>query len=396
MGGSFSSAFSSAFSVPQTLGLTKDDLLAVVDRVIPESYLQPIKDIGPGYELYQAGAKVMERCSQAAARFDDDCHILTSQGGVLATVPVTFFRATAGAGAVTMLAGTVVSASRGGQTFRTVADAVFGATDLETSPVTAVATGYGYEWNIAGPFVDRDGMVWPGELDTIDLPLQSPIFGDPLVQVRNDAQADGLGRPRTLDVLGGERDLKRHPNETDTNYRARIRTLPDTVSPAAIKRQLRNYFRLIPGLYWQFIETWQHEYQECFDAPADTSAIEPFNPNLFCFDDPRPASPLSNRLLGNNDYLGAFIVEVAQLPAFSDYSIAFDDPATDEADVTTVIGIRALSALDVPDSISAPSLAAALDGIDFDLETYLGQLFDLLQQLKAGGIYVVIHIQETT
>lgn len=374
--------------------LTEDDLLAVVDRVIPESYLQPIKDVGPGYELYQGSAAVMVRCSDAVARLAQDIYIQTSGGGRLATVPVTFVRASAAAGAVKMLAGTVVRASKAGQTYLTAVDAAFGPTDLTTAPVPGIATGFGYEWNIAGPFVDPQGTIWPGELDTIDLPLQDPVFGDPTVQVRNDAPADGLGRPRTLDVLGSERQIPRNPNEPDELYRVRIRRLPDTVTPAAIKRQLANYFRQIPGLFYRHIETWEHRYQECFDAPSGTSSVEPYDPNLFSYDDPRPASPMQNRWLGMNDYLGAFIVEVARPPAISDYGIAYDDPATDEADLQTIVGIRAFSAFDL-DALTAPALLPAYDGIDFGVEAFFSQLFDVLDESKAGGVFIAIQIQET-
>lgn len=375
--------------------LSQDDLLAAVGRAIPDSYLEPLRDVGPGYEIYQASAAVGVRCSHAVARFDDDIHILTSQGGALATVPVTFFRSTAAAGAGTMLAGTIVRASRGGQIFKTVTDAAFGALDLE-SPSTAIAIGFGYEWNIRGPYIDPLGVTWPGELDTIDLPLQSPVFFDPSIVVRNDADADGFGRPKTLDVLGGERNLPRQTAEADESYRVRVRTLPDTVTPAAIRRQLGNYFRRFPGLFWQVIETWQHEYQECYDAPdVGPTLLENFDANLFCYDDPRPPSPITNRWLGENDYLGAFIVEVAMPPAISDFSFVYDDPAGDSIGTPSTVASRALSAYDVPDSLSPPALPPAHDGVDFGVDKLFTDLFALLDEIKAAGIYVVIHIQET-
>src|SRR5262245_46018869 len=152
--------------------LTQDELLAASDRALDEGYIQPIRDVGPGYELYQAGAAVMVRCSQAVVHFEQDVFILSARGGVLATVQATFFRTNASAGAVRMLAGTIVSSSGNGARFRTTTDAVFAASDLAAT-VTAVAMGYGYEWNIRGPFLDPSGVTWPGELDTIDLPLQS-------------------------------------------------------------------------------------------------------------------------------------------------------------------------------------------------------------------------------
>lgn len=375
--------------------LSQDDLLAAVGRAIPDSYLEPLRDVGPGYEIYQASAAVGARCSQAVARFDADVHILTSQGGRLATVPVTFFRSSAAAGAGTMLAGTIVRASAGGQIFRTIADAVFGAPDLESS-TTAIAIGFGYEWNIRGPFVNARGGSSAGELDTIDLPLQDPIFWDPTIRVRNDADATG-GRPKTLDVLGGERGLPRQTSETDTSYRVRVRTLPDTVSPAAIRRQLTNYFRRFPGLFWRVIETWQHEYQECYDAPdLGPTATENFNANLFCYDDPRPRSPISNRYLGENDYLGAFIVEVAMPSAIDDFGIAYDDTDADIVGTPPSVAVRALSAYDAPDFMAPPARSAAYDApFDFGITALFTDLYAILDEIKAAGIFVVIHFQET-
>jgi hypothetical protein len=375
--------------------LTQADLLAVIDRTIPDSYLAPIREIGPGYEIWQGIAKVGERCSAAVANFERDVHILTSQGGRLATVPVTFYRLSAGAGAGVMLAGTLVRASRGGQVFRTLVDAPFGATDLTTT-TTALATGYGYEWNIRGPFVDPRGVSWPGDLDTIDLPLQFPVFWDSSILVRNDADADGMGRPRTLDMLGGERGLARQPAEDDQGYRVRIRTLPDTVTPAAIRRQFANFFRRMPGLFWRAVETWQHEYQECYDAPdVGPTAFENYDSTLFCYDDPRPRSPIRNRYLGENDYLGAFIVEVGMPASINDFGFAYDDPDSELTGTPPSVATRAMSAYDAPDFMAPPGRSPAYDvGFDLGISKFFGDLYALLDQIKAAGIFVVIHLQE--
>lgn len=375
--------------------LTLDQLLAAVARAIPDSYLEPLRDVGPGYELYQASAAVGVRCSQAVSRFENDVYILSARGGVLATVPVTFYRDNAAAGAGKMLAGTLLRASAGGQAFTLRDTVTFGPSDL-TASGTAVANGYGYEWNIKGPFVDARGGSAPGELDTIDLPLQDPVFWDPSIRVRNDADSDGLGRPPMLDVLGSERNLRRQPGEDDVSYRVRIRTLPDTVTPNAIVRQLRNYFRRFPGLFWRHVETWKHEYQECFDAPDEGPGVgEPYDSTLFVFDDPDPPSPIRNRWLGNNDYLAAFIVEVGNPEPITDFSFVFDDPAADEVGVPSTIGVRALSAFDVPDSVSPIAIAPCFDGRDFGIEDLLINLYALLDEIKPGGAFVVIHLQET-
>lgn len=374
--------------------LVSQDFLNAIDRALDDGYLAPLKAYEDGYELLQGYAKIGERCSLAVRRFELDGFILSSAGPRKATVAATFYRTSAAAGAGTVLTGTILRCSVGGQLFRTLADAVFGALDLEIT-VTAEALGYGYEWNIKGPFIDRDGTSWPGELDTVDLPLQDPPFFDDTIEVRNDADADGLGRPGTLDLIGNERGLPRQANEPDTSYQTRIRNLPDTVSPNAIIRQLTNYFRPF-GLAWRSIETWQHEYQECYDAPDELpTPYENYDANLCCYDDPRPGSPMQNRWLGENDYLGAFVVEVAMPPTILDFGFAYDDTADTLADVESSMGIGAFAAYDVPDSLSPPALAPCYDGEDFGADDLFGNLYDLLDEIKAGGTFVTIHIQES-
>jgi len=53
--------------------------------------------------------------------------------------------------------------------------------------------------------------------------------------VTNELSPTG-GRLAMLDELGAERNIGRAPGETDDAYRQRIATLPDTVSPNAIRR----------------------------------------------------------------------------------------------------------------------------------------------------------------
>lgn len=375
--------------------LTEDDLLAAIARAIPDTYLEPIRALGDGYEMVRGFAAVGERTSQAVRRFELDGFITSAASAALAQVQVTFYRPDATAGAGTVLAGSLVRASSGGQVFRTTEDAVFGALTLSMT-VAAVAMGYGYEWNVRGAFVDPDGNTWPGEIDSVDLPLQSPRFFDATIVVRNDTPASG-GRPASLDTHGDERGLPRRPGEADYNYQGRIRTLADTVSPAAVIRQLTAYFKPF-GLWWRAVETWQHEWQECFDAPAEAATIyENFDANLFCYDDPRPPSPMQNRWLGEIDYSGAFVVEIQAIPTVSDYAFTYDDPALSQSDLETALGTRALPAYDTPDpptTIAAPSLCPVYDGVDFGASDLIVNVFTLLDQIKAAGVYVAVVIQE--
>lgn len=373
--------------------LSKQDLLDAVDRAIPDSYLGPMKVTGDGYEMIHGQAAIGVRASLAVKRFEDDGYIRSAQGPRQATVVATFYREHAAAGAGTVLLGTLVRASKGGQVFRTIEDAVFGALDLEVS-VDAIAIGYGYEWNIRGPFTDPQGKVWPGELDTIDLPLQSPPFWDRTIRVRNDADADGLGRPGTLDAIGAEREAYRFPDEDDSHYRARIRNVPNVVSPRAIHEQVAEFFRPY-GLAWRLVETCEHEYQECYDAPDEGGTpYEPYDSDFFSFDDPRPRTPIQNRLLGEQDHLGAYILEIQAPYVFEDYGFALDDPATPPVAPFVHDGQMALSAFDVPDGLPEPVIEPALDGVDFVGDKVMSDLWTLLDRISAGGVYWVVHVQE--
>lgn len=372
------------------------DMVAAFARAMPESYLAPMQATGDGFELVQGIAAVGVRCSLAVSRLDDDIYIITSAGPSLATVTVTFSRPTDAAGAGTVKAGTLVRASTGGQVFKTIADAVFGSTDLQQT-AAALSAGYGYEYNVLGEFTDPHGEVWPGQIDTIDLPIMDPPFFDPTIVVGNVGPATG-GRPGTLDQLGAERNLPRQVSEPDTNYKIRIRQLPDVVAPNAIQRQLKNYFRPYPSIFWYAVETTQHEYQECFDAPLvpPVGPYENYNENLFCFDDPRPPSPIANRWLGEQDYSGAFIVEVGQPQCIQDYGFAYDDTAITITDLESELGLRSFPAYDIDFALAPPGLACCYDGIDFGVVTLFTNLFALLDQIKGGGVYQVVVLQEVT
>lgn len=371
---------------------TQAELLDVVERQFPPSYIDPIKNVGPGWELFQAAAKIGERCSLAVSRSEDDAYIMTAAGPVAAQVEAIFYRANDDAGAVTVLKGTLVKCSSGGQVFRTTEDAVFGSTDLEVA-VNAIAIGYGYEWNIKGKFVAPNGDSSPGELDTVMRPLQSPPYGDPTIQVRNDDDADGLGHPGTLDALGYERDVPRTPGEGDVNYRSRIRTLPDTISPAAFRRQMELFFKPY-GLQWWLVETWQHEYQECYDAPDLAPTVyENYNKDLFTYDDPRTHIPIANRWLDESDVEAAGVLEIEAPQFIREYGFVYDDPGiVVPDDFVSDLGRRAVSAFDFPDVYPPPMFGGAYDADDRGQAEMFTALAELLDGIKAAGVKITIHI----
>jgi hypothetical protein len=312
---------------PTLTGLTESDLLAVLDRVLPEWYLLPLKDPGPGYEWFQALAAMLANVSSAIFRSDQSLFILYSNGGALAEADVEFFRASDAAGAFTVNAGTIVRTSRTNRSFELISDVAFGVNDLaRPGQVRAVAPAG--EYNVPGPVITADGTTLPGEIDIVSIPRLDPVLAEPTIQVRQIADAAG-GRASVLDQLGLDRNLPRVFGEPDDIYKGRIRQLPDTVSPAALNRQLDAIFFPM-GLSYQLIETWQNEYQTCYDFPSfdivsNTMGIA--ESNCFAFDDPS-SEIFRGRLLDERDYLSGMVVVVPETGAWSDRSLAFDDVGT--------------------------------------------------------------------
>lgn len=140
---------------PPLTSYVQQDFLDLFDRLFPEFWLQPLKDPGPGYELFQAYAKAAQRASEAVCTFGADAFIGSAQGGAKATGLVWFFRSLPHPEgiSVTIKAGTVVTCSRGGQDFKTLDDVTFGPTDLGPLEVAVEAVAEGYEWNVPGKVV---------------------------------------------------------------------------------------------------------------------------------------------------------------------------------------------------------------------------------------------------
>ncbi len=91
------------------------------------------------------------------------------------------------------------------------------------------------------------------------------------VAVTNPEAASG-GSPATLDELGAERRTPRSPGEGDEAYRLRVATLPDVVSPNAVRRSgnrvlapigekvvIREVGRAgFPGFFWD-LDAWDYD-----------------------------------------------------------------------------------------------------------------------------------------
>ncbi len=399
---------------PKVVWLDQAYFLALFARILPSSYLEPLQDTGPGYELLLAMAKVGERLSLAVTRTEVGAYITTSFGSNLATGTVLFARATASFGVVTVKAGTVVRATNGARDYQTLADVTFGVGEIGPKAVPVRATVADWQHDVPGQSTTLGGQVLPGAVDTVQRGILDPPYGDPTIYAFNADEICG-GSPAMLDGLGLDRGIARRTGESDDAYRYRVRQLPDTVSPGAVRRAIAAVFSPL-GFAADFIETWQIDYQTCWDAPSTTPGtpsyqpVPPANPlyneQLFVYDDPRPAyPPFRNRWMDEVDYRGAFIVVVPNLPAMSDVGMAYDDTAVTPADLLTSIGGRAASAYDVPsgftaapqgsyDGVSVPDGAGGWS-FNFDLAkaaVYKG-LNDLLESVRAFGVFVAIELQ---
>jgi hypothetical protein len=373
--------------------------LDLIDRLLPEAYLRPLKsNPNAGYEIFQAQSAVAERLSTALHEVECGLVMLYAGGPQYATADVQLYRETAAAGAVTVKAGTLVSTSVGGRQFELTADAVFGASDLQvTVAVKAVAPGF--EYNVRGQRVSAGAEILPGEIDTIDVALQSPSYGDPTIKVKQEADAAG-GYPDWLAGHGANRGLTQLASEAEDAFRARMRSLPDTVTPAAMQRLAARVLDA-QGIPWEFFETFQVDYMTCWDAPspnvgtpsyqAATPTNPKFDPNLFYWDDAHAViSPYQNRWLSQDDYIGAFIVVVDRDYTVHDYGMAFDDPGTFYSDfIGAQDKTRGTPAFDVPD----PSLlvsAAAFDGTDVAWAAAVGAVYTELQKAKVAGATAIV------
>ena len=373
--------------------LTQQDFLDLFERILPQHYLVPLKSPGPGYEVLQAWAKLGARLSLAVQRMSDQSFILSASGGAYATGLVELYRATPNLEGIDVVvkAGTQVKSSKGGRLYETVADVTFLAAALGPLQVGIRAVNEGYEWNEPGAALAFDGLVLEGEIDTMDRLVESPDLGDATILVRQLSDSTAGGVDAGLDQHGADREILRLRGETDTAYRARIRGLPDNISPDAVVRALVQLSASYP-LTYDFIETWDITYQTCWDAPPAAIAGSNFDPGLFAFDDPRVHATLKNRWLDESDYRGAFIVVLSALPAISDVGLAWDDTAVGTLGLGTAAGARALGAWDIP-STWALSSAGGFDGFDLGRQAVYKGVWDTLQAIKAAGISAAIELE---
>lgn len=377
---------------PPITALEQGDFLDMFERLLPDHYLEPLKNPGPGYEALQAFAKVGERLSQAVEHASAGLFMMSAEGGRFATGIVEFYRPAANGEGITVVvkAGTMLLASKTGVRFKTLTDVTFVAADLGPFVVEVQSEAQGYEYNVAGSVLAADGTVMQGEIDTIDVLVEDPALGDTTIVVRQHADATSDGRDATLDQHGADRRIFRAPGEGDDLYRGRVRSLPDNISPNAFERTLRQLMDPF-GISFDMIETWELRYQTYYDAPDDAIVGSVFDPDLFFYDDPRPNIPFRNRWVSDKDFPGGVIVVLTPNGPLEDRALYYDDPDNSPADRLGPYGTRAPSFYDVPDSYALEP-QGFYDGFDVLQASVYKRLFETLNSIKAAGVDVAVEL----
>jgi hypothetical protein len=273
-----------------TEAYTKEQLLDVVERILPSEYYTPMSvSTGTGYEVFATDAAVMARVSKAAERLGCGLFMLTAEDPVYAMGTVTFSRPTAAAGPLQVLAGSVVRASGVDRRFVTTTTAIFGAGDLSrTVAVRAVEAAYQY-------ILEEPNLI----NETVRL-NQNPPYSDPTIYVSASSMTTN-GAWGSINALGADRGYPRVANEPIEDYRRRIRDLPDTVSVNAVQRTVDRFWNsLYPAYPATIIEGWETDAQICLDYPTNQDGI--------ALNDPRTEPPLHGRLLSRETVTNGFAV----------------------------------------------------------------------------------------
>ena len=183
-------------ALPPLVPFTQDQILALFDRILPDHYLAPLKNPGPGYEYLQAVAKMIERVSIAIAHVGSGCFIGSSDGGSYAEGQVEMYRDTDEFGAVTLLGrdqapqGTLVGTETG-YYYQLTETVEFLEGELGPKVVNVRAVTRGWLWNAPNSFITQDAELVEGPINRMVRPV-FPLVGeapfhpnfDPTIKVR--------------------------------------------------------------------------------------------------------------------------------------------------------------------------------------------------------------------
>jgi len=334
---------------------TRDELFDFVIRALPDHVKQELAD--GGIETYKAIANVWERMSRRAFEHAESTFILKATGESRATATARIIRVDASY-RVGFRAGQTIAQTRWGIRYRLVEDLDIGI-GVNVTPLFPIEAEFsGFDGNVRIQAVARwglpDGVDRKSEIAWLDgiadadkdtfLAAVDLGFDFRTASAVNGAWIEGKtadqpwiegGALATLDLLAQERGLPRLEGETDVALRRRIRVLPDTVTPAGIRRAVASYLEGTGATF------------ELLEPPDYGWAIE---------DDPQGAiglNPIAS--------IPAFVIVVSGLEFEADGWAIGDDPLG--AIGTTPIGV------------GDPSHDAILQGLQ-----------DLITKIRAAGV----------
>lgn len=357
------------------VGYTQEQLLAVLERSYPKTYLAGLR-LSPtgGYELLQAAAKTFKRVSAAVAELYCCSLLAFAHGAAFSGGLVEFLRETDDGGAITIRVGTLVRASRSGRLYRISADAVFGPTDLGPVIVAAIAVEPDIAYDAPGTVITAGAEAIPGEIDTI-AELAAGSGFDPSIQVRQTGPFVG-GRSPCLDGLGEDVNVLRLVGETDDRYRLRILQRPDTVSPAAIERGLDLLLGAL-GLHACLREVGTERLPGFFYDAGSSSDSPQVPANNYAYDmdfSVRPADRYK-LLLDLASFRGFFLVGVPPIPDIAEFGMFYDTALGDPFPLSNAY-----------DTTSQTQQNVAYDGFSALNSSIYMAIHDMLNEKRAAGV----------
>lgn len=209
-----------------------------------------------GDEVYQAIARVFAHAAMRARSFAVSAYTRRASGARRGRVPLRLTWSATTTNGWTLVRDQVLFSTGWGARFRLLEDlsradgAPAGTLDIEVEAEWA-----GFEYLVAPGTVTRfvvpetispaDSLVWSSDTTSLGKaefiasvsPPSRPTDPDPWLTVTNLEVGDGA--TGLLDLIAMERGLPREPSESDEVLRARIRSLPDILTPAAVLRGVR-------------------------------------------------------------------------------------------------------------------------------------------------------------
>ena len=359
----------------------QDYFLRVLQRSFPEDYYNGLQPNG-GLEVMQMFAAIGARISLANARMACSSFLLTASGGTKASGTVTFTRTDASVGTYTILAGSLVGDGTGRNFVVTSPVTISGLTPTVAS-VTAQYTGYAY--NLPGPFTSANGETVPGAINTIVDFRTSPQVLDVTLTVAQTTSTTG-GQFAALDAHGNDRNLPRVGLENDDQYRMRILTTPDTVSPGAICRGVQQILGPY-GTNWCCLREvgtdklpgWYYDAGTSTDGGAPGIPVE--ERRNFAWDMGARPQDTWKVFLSVAEMRAFFVVGVPPLSVYN-YGFCYDGDS-----------VMVHSPLNAYDTTKPASINAAYDGHDILAVSAYQSVYATVDAKRAAGVGFELYLE---